>query len=77
MGGGALVLPEMGAYIGTASVTARSQRPGQIQIANTDLQFALLGPFLAIWEPYGQFSDFFGGPREEWTPIASFVGILL
>ena len=51
VGGGALVLPEMGAYIGTASVTARSQRPGQIQIANTDLQFALLGPFLAICEP--------------------------
>ena len=51
MGGGALVLPEMGAYIGTASVTARSQRPGQIQIANTDLQFALLEPFLAICEP--------------------------
>ena len=51
MGGGALVLPEMGAYIGTASVTARSQRPGQIQIANADLQFALLGPFLAIRQP--------------------------
>ena len=49
MGGGALVLPEMGAYIGTASVTARSQRPGQIQIANTDLQFAL------SWDPSWQF----------------------